>query len=161
MNHWLTTKINFSTAWHQTGLNEGVCQGSEQRRKLLPVYLLGISWSGLWKSKSWGFWRTPNLSINKRPKLHNVLWWQLWRKEHGKPLFLLWKTFWEMTRLKITKMWLKQCFKVIIILGQMLAKFNQLKRNKRLDFILLVWVQGSLFHIAAGSHPVQKAWVTR
>ena len=58
-----------------------------------------------------------------------------------------------MTRLKITKMWLKQCFKVIIILGWTLAKFNQLKRNKRFDFIMLVWVQGSLFHI-----PVHKAW---
>ena len=23
---------------------------------------------------------------------------------------------------------------------------------------MLVWVQGSLFHITAGSHPVQKAW---
>ena len=52
-----------------------------------------------------------------------------------------------------TKMWLKQRFKVIIILGRTLAKFNQLvKRNKRFDFIMLVWVQGSLFHI-----PVHKA----
>ena len=35
----------------------------------------------------------------------------------------------------------------------------QLKRNKRFDnFIMLVWVQGSPFHIAAGSHPVQVAW---
>ena len=91
----------------------------------------------------------PDLGYEKvKSKLHYVLW-------------QLWKTFWEMTRLKIAKMWLKQCFKVIIILGQMLAKFNQLKRNKRFNFILLVWVQGSLFHIAAGSHPVQKAWVTR
>ena len=50
------------------------------------------------------------------------------------------------------KMWLKQRFKVIIILGRTLAKFNQLvKRNKRFDFIMLVWVQGSLFHI-----PVHK-----
>ena len=58
-----------------------------------------------------------------------------------------------MTRLKNTKMWLKQRFKVVIILGLMLAKFNQLvKRNKRFDFIMLVWVQGSLFHI-----PVHKA----
>ena len=41
----------------------------------------------------------------------------------------------------------------------MLAKFTQLKRNKRFDnFIMLVRVQGSLFHIAAGSHPVQEAW---
>ena len=23
---------------------------------------------------------------------------------------------------------------------------------------MLVWIQGSLCHIAAGSHPVQKAW---
>ena len=69
-------------------------------------------------------------------------------KEHGKP-----KTFWAMTRLKNTKMWLKQHFKVIIILGRTLSKLNQLvKRNKRFDFIMLVWVQGSLFHI-----PVHKA----
>ena len=40
-----------------------------------------------------------------------------------------------------------------------LAKFDQLKRNKRFDnFIMLVWVQGSLFHIAAGSHHVQETW---
>ena len=43
-------------------------------------------------------------------------------------------------------------------IARMLAKFTQLKRNKRFDnFIMLVGVQGSL-HIAAGSHPVQKAW---
>ena len=46
-----------------------------------------------------------------------------------------------------------------LILGQRLAKFNQLKRNKKFDnFIMLVWVQGSLFHIAARSHPVQEVW---
>ena len=46
-----------------------------------------------------------------------------------------------------------------VLLGRTLAKFNQLKRSKRFDnFIILVWVQGSLFHIAAGSHPVQKTW---
>ena len=40
----------------------------------------------------------------------------------------------------------------------MLHKFTQLKRNKRFDnFIMLVWVQESPFHIAAGSHPVQEA----
>ena len=44
-------------------------------------------------------------------------------------------------------------------LGRTLPKFTQLKRNKRFDnFIMLVWVQGSPFHIAAGSHPVQEAW---
>ena len=44
-------------------------------------------------------------------------------------------------------------------IGRTLAKFNQLKRNKRFDnFIMLVWVQGSLFHIAARSHSVQEAW---
>ena len=43
-------------------------------------------------------------------------------------------------------------------IGRTLAKFTQLKRNKRFDnFIMLVGVQGSLFHIAAGSHPVQEA----
>ena len=43
--------------------------------------------------------------------------------------------------------------------GRTLRKFTQLKRNKRFDnFIMLVWVQGSPFHIAAGSHPVQEAW---
>ena len=37
--------------------------------------------------------------------------------------------------------------------------FTQLKRNKRFDnFSMLVGVQGSPFHIAAGSHPVQEAW---
>ena len=36
------------------------------------------------------------------------------------------------------------------------GKFTQLKRNK--NFIMLVWVQGLPFHIAAGSHPVQEAW---
>ena len=46
-----------------------------------------------------------------------------------------------------------------VLLGRTLGKFTQLKRNKRFDiFIMLVGVQGSLFHIAAGSHPVQKAW---
>ena len=36
---------------------------------------------------------------------------------------------------------------------------THLKRNKRFDnFIMLVWAQGSPFHIAAGSHPVQEAW---
>ena len=45
------------------------------------------------------------------------------------------------------------------IIGRTLAKFTQLKRNKRFDnFIMLVGVQGLLFHIAAGSHPVQEAW---
>ena len=44
-------------------------------------------------------------------------------------------------------------------LGRKLRKFTQLKRNKRFDnFIMLVWVQGSPFHIAAGSYPVQEAW---
>ena len=43
-------------------------------------------------------------------------------------------------------------------IGWTLAKFIQLRRNKSFDnFIMLVWVQGSLFHIAAGSHPVQEA----
>ena len=43
--------------------------------------------------------------------------------------------------------------------GRTLAKFNQLKRSKRFNnFIMLVWVQGSIFHIAAGSHPVQESW---
>ena len=46
-----------------------------------------------------------------------------------------------------------------LLLGRTLPKFTQLKRNKRFDnFIMLVWVQGSPFHIAAGSHPVQEAW---
>ena len=44
-------------------------------------------------------------------------------------------------------------------IGRTLRTFTQLKRNKRFDnFIMLVWVQGSPFHIAAGSHPVQEAW---
>ena len=44
-------------------------------------------------------------------------------------------------------------------IGRTLRKFTQLKRNKRFDyFIMLVWVQGSLLHIAAGSHPVQEVW---
>ena len=47
----------------------------------------------------------------------------------------------------------------IRVLDRTLGKFTQLKRNKRFDnFIMLVGVQGSLFHIAAGSHPVQEAW---
>ena len=45
------------------------------------------------------------------------------------------------------------------VLGRTLGKFTQLKRNKRfVNFIMLVGVQGSLFQIAAGSHPVQEAW---
>ena len=45
------------------------------------------------------------------------------------------------------------------VIGQTLVKFNQLKGNKGFDhFIILVWVQGSLFHIATGSHHVQEAW---
>ena len=44
-------------------------------------------------------------------------------------------------------------------IGRTLAKFTHLKRNKRFDnFIMLVEVQGSLFHIATRSHPVQEAW---
>ena len=44
------------------------------------------------------------------------------------------------------------------LLDRTLGKFTQLKRNKRFDnFIMFVGVQGLLFHIAAGSHPVQKA----
>ena len=47
----------------------------------------------------------------------------------------------------------------MFLLGRKLRKFTQLKRNKRFDnFIMLVWVQGSPFHIAAGSQPVQEAW---
>ena len=38
------------------------------------------------------------------------------------------------------------------------AGLDQLKRYKRFDnFIMLVWDQGSTFHIAARSHPVQEA----
>ena len=45
------------------------------------------------------------------------------------------------------------------MIGWTPAVFNHLKRNKTFDhFIMLVWVQGSPFHIAAGSHPVQEAW---
>ena len=34
-----------------------------------------------------------------------------------------------------------------------------MKRNKQFDnFIMLVWGQGLIFHIAARSHPVQEAW---
>ena len=44
-------------------------------------------------------------------------------------------------------------------IGRKLRKFTQLKRNKGFDnVIMLVWIQGSPFHIAAGSHPVQEAW---
>ena len=40
-----------------------------------------------------------------------------------------------------------------------LARLIQLKRYTRSDdLIMLVWRQGSTFHIAAGSHPVQEAW---
>ena len=49
--------------------------------------------------------------------------------------------------------------KISILIGQTLRKFTQLKRNKRFDnFIWLVGVQGSPFHTATGSHPVQEAW---
>ena len=42
-------------------------------------------------------------------------------------------------------------------ISRKLRTFTQLKRNKRFDnFIMLVWVQGSPFHIAAGSHPVHR-----
>ena len=38
-----------------------------------------------------------------------------------------------------------------------LARFTQLKRYKEFgDFIMLVWDQGPIFHIAIGSHPVQE-----
>ena len=47
----------------------------------------------------------------------------------------------------------------MLAIGRTLRKFTQLKRNERFDnFIMLVGVQGSLFYIAAGSHPVQEAW---
>ena len=43
-------------------------------------------------------------------------------------------------------------------LGQTLARFTQLKRDKRFNnFIMLVWGQESIIHIAAGSHPVHEA----
>ena len=46
----------------------------------------------------------------------------------------------------------------MMLIGRTLAKFNQPKRNKRFDnFIMFVWVQESLFHIAVGSNPVQEA----
>ena len=46
-----------------------------------------------------------------------------------------------------------------MVLGRTLGKFTQLKRNKRFDnLIMLVGVQGSLFHVAAGTHPVQETW---
>ena len=46
-----------------------------------------------------------------------------------------------------------------IPLRQKATKVYSAERNKRFDnFIMLVWVQGSPFHIAAGSHPVQEAW---
>ena len=42
-------------------------------------------------------------------------------------------------------------------IGRMLRMFTQLKRNKRFDnFIMLVWVQGSPYHIVTWSHPVQE-----
>ena len=45
------------------------------------------------------------------------------------------------------------------LLGRMLASSTQLRRYKRFeDLIMLVWTQGSIFHTAAGSHPVQEAW---
>ena len=44
-------------------------------------------------------------------------------------------------------------------IGRTLQKFTQLKRNKRFDnIIMLVWVLGSPFHIAAESHPVEEVW---
>ena len=50
-------------------------------------------------------------------------------------------------------------FASTLLIGRTLARFTQLKRNKRFDnYIMLVWVQESLYHIAAGSHPVQEAW---
>ena len=48
---------------------------------------------------------------------------------------------------------------MFVLIGRALARFIQLKRHTRFDnFIMLVWGQGSIFHIAAGSHPVQEAW---
>ena len=45
-----------------------------------------------------------------------------------------------------------------LLIGRMLPRFTQLKRYKRFDgFIMLVWSKGSIFHIDAGSHPVQEA----
>ena len=52
-----------------------------------------------------------------------------------------------------------QVFEILSVIARTPAKFTQLKRNKRFDnSIMLVGVQGSLFHIAAVSHPVQKGW---
>ena len=45
------------------------------------------------------------------------------------------------------------------LVGRQRAQFIQLKRYTRFDnFIMLVWGQGSIFQIAAESHPVQEAW---
>ena len=39
------------------------------------------------------------------------------------------------------------------------TKVYSAEKNQRFDdFIMLVWVQGSPFHIAARSHPVQEEW---
>ena len=42
-----------------------------------------------------------------------------------------------------------------MLIGRTLGKFTQPQRNKSFDNFI---VQGSLFYIAAESHPVQKAW---
>ena len=46
---------------------------------------------------------------------------------------------------------------IYTVVGLELARFTQLKRDTRFDyFIMLVWCQDLIFHIAAGSHPVQE-----
>ena len=51
---------------------------------------------------------------------------------------------------------------ISIPIGQKLRKgtkvYSAQKKQRFDNFIMLVWVQGSPFHIAAGAHPVQEAW---
>ena len=37
------------------------------------------------------------------------------------------------------------------------SKIKSAEKKKFDNFIMLVWGQGSIFHIAAGSHPAQEA----
>ena len=74
-----------------------------------------------------------------------------------------WQSWRMRTRLKVSiqprPRFVRRANRKLHTVRPTLRMFTQLKRNKRFDnFIMLVWVQGSPFHIAAGSHPVQEAW---
>ena len=89
----------------------------------------------------------------------NVLYCQhncflLWCAHLSQDVSVKWRCVYHAMRVLFSQ----HVLNLFFIIGRTLRKFTQLKRKRRFDnFIMLVWVQGSPLHIAAGSHPVQEA----